>query len=264
MIKSIKEVIAEKDLLFILAKRDITVRYKQTVLGILWAVIRPVATMFVFIFAFKQIPALSSTNKYPFQLILFSGILVWNYFANSFQAVSNSLLVNSNLISKVYFPRLIIAFSSIAVSLLDLLIGLVVYMILCIYFQYPITFNILYFPLVIIVISFFSIGLGLILGSFSIKYRDILQIIPIVVQYGFFVSPVVFTIDSMLNKSWFIYYLILNPIVGLIEISRYVLLEGYKSINLLQFLITLTSAFLCFIIGITIFNKRENSFVDHL
>jgi len=155
MIKSIKEVIAEKDLLFILAKRDITVRYKQTVLGILWAVIRPVATMFVFIFAFKQIPALSSTNKYPFQLILFSGILVWNYFANSFQAVSNSLLVNSNLISKVYFPRLIIAFSSIAVSLLDLLIGLVVYMILCIYFQYPITFNILYFPLVIIVISFF-------------------------------------------------------------------------------------------------------------
>jgi lipopolysaccharide transport system permease protein len=264
MIKSFRDIYEEKDLLFILAKRDITVRYKQTILGLLWAVIKPIATMFVFIFAFKQLPSLSSANKYPFQLILFSGILIWNYFANSFQAVSNSLLVNSNLISKVYFPRLIIAFSSIAVSLLDLLIGLLVYIFLSFYYQYPITYNILYFPFLVIIISFFSVGLGLILGSFSIKYRDILQIIPIVVQYGFFISPVVFTVDSIINKKWFIYYLIFNPIVGLIEISRRLLLEGYDSINLLQILITLGCAFSFFIIGIIIFNKRENEFVDHL
>jgi lipopolysaccharide transport system permease protein len=264
MINSIKEVFAEKDLLLILAKRDITVRYKQTMLGILWAIIRPVATMFVFIFAFKQIPSLKTSEAYPFQLILFSGILIWNYFANSFQAVSNSLLVNSNLISKVYFPRLIIAFSSIAVSLLDLLIGLLVFIILDVYYENPIPFSIIYFPMAILLTTFFSVGLGLILGSYSIKYRDILQIIPIVVQYGFFISPVVYTVSSLLTKTWFNYYLIFNPVVGLIEIARYYLLGGYQSISSQQILATAGSSIVFFVVGLIIFNKREDSFVDHL
>jgi lipopolysaccharide transport system permease protein len=264
MLSIIKDVISEKDLLFILAKRDITVRYKQTVLGILWAIIKPVTTMFVFIFAFKQMPSLTTSHTYPFQLHLFSGILVWNYFANSFQAVSNSLLVNSNLISKVYFPRLVIAFSSIAVSVLDLLIGLIVYIILSLYYLQTVSFNVIYFPFIMIVVTFFSVGLGLILGSYSVKYRDILQIIPIVVQYGFFISPVVFSVDSIINKNWFDFYLLLNPVVGLIELARQTLITGYSTINYIHILITIFSSFLCFIIGILIFKKREDSFVDHL
>lgn len=264
MLTTLKEVFSEKDLLFILAKRDITVRYKQTFLGILWAVIRPVATMIVFIFAFKQIPSLPTTNSYPFQLLLFSGILVWNYFANSFQSVSNSLLVNSNLISKVYFPRLIIAFSSIAVSLLDLMIGLLVYLVLSLYYIQSISVYIIYFPLIVIMITFFSVGLGLILGSFSVKYRDILQIIPIVVQYGFFVSPVIYSVESIINKYWFELYLILNPVVGLIELARHSLITNYSSITTIHILITSLSSIICFIIGIFIFKKREDSFVDYL
>lgn len=264
MIKSIKEVIADKDLLFILAKRDITVRYKQTSLGILWAIIRPVATMFVFIFAFNQVPELSATSKYPIQLVLFSGILIWNYFANSFQAVSNSLLVNSNLISKVYFPRLIIAFSAISVAILDLLIGVVVYLLMAIYFSQPLSIYLLYFPAIVILITLFSVGLGLIMGSYSVKYRDILQIIPIIVQYGFFISPVVFTAQSILGKSWFNYYLVINPIVGLIEMSRVILLDSYQSISIYQMFITSLTTIFIFICGILIFTKRENAFVDHL
>ncbi len=264
MINSLKEVIADKDLLFILAKRDITVRYKQTTLGILWAIIRPVATMFVFIFAFNQVPELSSNSQYPVQLVLFSGILIWNYFANTFQSVSNSILVNSNLISKVYFPRLIIAFSSISVAILDLFIGLIVYLLMAFYFQSSLHLTILLLPIIILFVTLFSVGLGLIMGSFSVKYRDILQIIPIIVQYGFFVSPVVFTAQSLLDKNWFNVYLILNPVVGLIEMARNVLLNNYLSISNNQMLITLLMTVFIFILGVFIFTKRENSFVDDL
>jgi lipopolysaccharide transport system permease protein len=264
MFNNIREVIADKDLLFILAKRDITVRYKQTTLGILWAVIRPIATMFVFIFAFSQAPELNNKSEYPLQLLLFSGILIWNFFANTFQAVSNSLLVNSNLISKVYFPRLIIAFSSISVALLDLLIGLAVYAVMSIYFNQPITIHYIYLPIIIFFTTLFSVGLGLITGSYSIKYRDILQIIPLVVQYGFFISPVIFTAQSLIDKYWFNYYLIANPIVGFIEMTRSVLLINYSSISIFHISITLLTSVVVFIIGIFIFTKRENAFVDHL
>ena len=123
LISKFKEISQDYELLVILAKRDISVRYKQTILGVAWAVIRPMATMLVFLFAFKNVANIKDFSGYPIQLVIFSGILFWNYFANGFQSISQSILINGNLISKVYFPRLIICISSLAVTLVDFLVG---------------------------------------------------------------------------------------------------------------------------------------------
>ena len=114
--KLFSEIFQERELLYILAKRDVSIRYKQTYLVIIWAIIRPVLTMLVFLFAFKNVAKIGDISGFPIQLVIFSGVIFWNLFANTFQAVSNSILANNNLVSKVYFPRLIIAFSSIAVT----------------------------------------------------------------------------------------------------------------------------------------------------
>jgi len=262
--KLFSEIVKERELLYILAKRDISIRYKQTYLGIIWAIIRPVLTMLVFLFAFKNVAKISDISGFPIQLIIFSGVLFWNLFANTFQAVSNSILANHNLVSKVYFPRLIIAFSSIAVSLFDFLIGLVVYFGLSISLIHTIPATILLIPVAVLLILLFSIGLGLIFCSFSIKYRDFLQMIPLIVQYGFFVSPIVYTANSLQISSWFNVYAFINPLVGLVEYARTLLIPGYVLSSWDFVLLSISCSLLIFFTGIFIFTKKESSFVDYL
>lgn len=262
--KLFSEIIQEKELLYILAKRDISIRYKQTYLGIIWAIIRPVLTMLVFLFAFKNVAKISDISGFPIQLVIFSGVIFWNLFANTFQAVSNSILANNNLVSKVYFPRLIIAFSSIAVSIFDFLIGLVVYMLLCIYLLHVIPLTILLVPIAVVLTLLFSIGLGLIFCSYSIKYRDFLQMIPLIVQYGFFVSPIVYTAKSLQISSWFNVYAFVNPLVGLVEYARILLIPGYAVESLNFIFLSITTSLVIFFVGIVIFTKKESSFVDYL
>ena len=262
--KLFSEIIHEKELLFILAKRDISIRYKQTYLGVIWAIIRPVLTMLVFLFAFKNVAKISDISGFPIQLVIFSGVIFWNLFANTFQAVSNSILANNNLVSKVYFPRLIIAFSSIAVSIFDFLIGLVVYILLCIYLHHTLPVTILLVPLAVILTLLFSIGLGLIFCSYSIRYRDFLQMIPLIVQYGFFVSPIVYTAKSLQITSWFNAYALVNPLVGLVEYARILLIPGYNVESLNFILLSIATSFVMFFTGIFIFTKKESSFVDYL
>jgi lipopolysaccharide transport system permease protein len=258
------ELVKERELLYILAKRDISIRYKQTYLGIIWAIIRPVLTMLVFLFAFKNVAKINDLSGFPIQLIIFSGVLIWNLFANTFQAVSNSILANHNLVSKVYFPRLIIAFSSIAVSLFDFFIGFIVYLCLCLSFVHAIPLSIILIPIAIILVLLFSIGLGLIFCSFSIKYRDFLQMIPLIVQYGFFISPIVYTAKSLQISSWFNLYAFINPLVGLVEYARTLLIPGY-TIDSWEFVfLSISCSFLLFFTGIFIFTKKESSFVDYL
>lgn len=264
ILNKIKEVYSEKDLLFILARRDISVRYKQTILGLVWAVIRPVATMLVFLFAYKQVAKVNSFSGFPIQLIIFSGILFWNYFANSFQAVCNSILINGNLVSKVYFPRLIICLSSIAVPLLDFFIGLIVYLILSISLNYPISNSFFLLPLALFLITLFSLGIGLIFVSFSVKYRDVQQITPLIVQYGFFVTPIVYTTQEFLSNKWFPLYNIINPLSSFVEFFRFSLIDNYHIFNLHNLLISILTSCFIFIIGLIIFIKREDSFVDYL
>ena len=193
LITKYKEIGKDYELLVILAKRDISVRYKQTILGLAWAIVRPITTMLVFLFAFKNVANIKDFSGFPIQLVIFSGILFWNYFANGFQSISQSILVNSNLISKVYFPRLIICISSLAVTFVDFFVGLIVYIFLLIGLNQPLTASIFLLPIALLITTLFSLGLGLIFASFAIKYRDILQVIPLIVQYGFFVTPIGYT-----------------------------------------------------------------------
>jgi lipopolysaccharide transport system permease protein len=258
------EIYQERELLYILAKRDVSIRYKQTYLGIIWAIIRPVLTMLVFLFAFKNVAKISDISGYPIQLIIFSGVIFWNLFANTFQAVSNSILANNNLVSKVYFPRLIIAFSSIAVSLFDFLIGLIVYVILSLYLIHTLPVSLLLLPLAVILTLLFSVGLGLLFCSYSVKYRDFLQMIPLVVQYGFFVSPIVYTAKSLQISNWFNIYSFINPLVGIVETARLLLITGYEVDSYDFIYLSICTCFIIFFLGIYVFTQKENSFVDYL
>lgn len=264
IISKFKEIGKDYELLVILAKRDISVRYKQTILGVAWAVIRPMATMLVFLFAFKNVANIKDFSGYPIQLVIFSGILFWNFFANGFQSISQSILVNSNLISKVYFPRLIICISSLAVTLVDFLVGLFVYIILLLGLHQPITETIFFLPLALLITTLFSLGLGLIFTSFAIKYRDLLQAIPLIVQYGFFITPIVYTSNEFIGKSWYSIYAIVNPLASLVEFFRFCLIPNYTLYSLNNILIASVTSIIIFIIGILVFDSREDSFVDHL
>lgn len=252
------------ELFLILAKRDISVRFKQTALGMIWAIVRPITTMFVFLFAYKNVTNISNISGFPIQIVIYSGILFWNLFANSFQAVSNSVLFSSNLISKVYFPRFIILFSAIAVSLIDFLFGLLVYFILSIYFQINISFNLFFLPIVVFITLLLSIGMGAIFASFSVKKRDFLQIIPVIVQYGFFVTPIVYTSLEFNSKTWFKLYTIFNPLVGLVEFFRFSLIKGYHVLSLTDILISISISISIFLLGLIIFQNKKDTFVDHL
>jgi lipopolysaccharide transport system permease protein len=252
------------ELFLIFSKRDLSVRFKQTSLGMIWAIIKPISTMFVFLFAYKNVTNISNISGYPIQIVIYSGILFWNLFATSFQSVSNSILISSNLISKVYFPRMIILFSAIAVSLIDFLFGLFVYFILAIYFKINISSYIFLLPIVVLVTLFISIGLGALIASFSVRKRDLLQVIPIIVQYGFFVTPIVYTSLEFYLKPWFKIYTFINPLVGLVEFFRFTLISGYQVLSLTEILISVFSSFSIFIFGLLVFHFKKDTFVDHL
>jgi lipopolysaccharide transport system permease protein len=252
------------ELFFILSKRDISVRFKQTALGMIWAIIRPITTMFVFLFAYKNVTTITNISGYPIQIVIYSGILFWNLFANSFQSVSNSILLSSNLISKVYFPRIIILFSAVSVSLIDFIFGLCVYFILAFYFKIDVSFNLILLPVVVLITLFLSIGLGAIFASFSVKKRDFLQIIPIIVQYGFFVTPIVYTSIEFYLKPWFKIYTFINPLVGLVEFFRFTLIDGYYVLSPTYILISVFSSISIFLVGLLIFQFKKDTFVDYL
>jgi lipopolysaccharide transport system permease protein len=252
------------ELLWILAKRDISVRFKQTALGIIWAIVRPITTMFVFLFAYKNVANISNISGFPIQIVIYSGILFWNLFANSFQSVSNSVLISSNLITKVYFPRIIILFSAIAVSLTDFFFCFIVYFILAFYFKINISQYIFLLPLVVLVTLFLSIGLGAFFASLSVKKRDLLQIIPIVVQYGFFITPIIYTSVEFYLKPWFKIYTCINPLVGLVEFFRFTLISGYHILTFTEILLSIISSLAIFLIGIIVFHFKKDTFVDYL
>jgi lipopolysaccharide transport system permease protein len=264
LISKFKEIGEDYELLIILAKRDISVRYKQTILGVAWAVIRPMATMLVFLFAFKNVANIKDFSGYPIQLVIFSGILFWNFFANGFQSISQSILVNGNLISKVYFPRLIICISSLAVTLVDFFVGLFVYFLLLIGLKQPITETIFLIPIALLITTVFSLGLGLIFASFAVKFRDLLQAIPLIVQYGFFVTPIVYTSNEFMGKSWYTIYTWLNPLASFVEFFRYCLIPNYALFSVNSLLISGGTSLVLLFIGLLIFDIREDSFVDHL
>lgn len=258
-----KEIADHLNLIIILAKRDLKVRYSQTLLGVFWAIIKPISTLFVFIFMFKKIARINEVNGIPIQIIILSGIIFWNFFGTTFTNISNCITANTNLISKVYFPRLILAISTIATAIVDFLLSLIVYIFACFILGLPIKLTLLGFPLILLAISLFSLGLGLLFASNSIKYRDLQHVGPLIVQYGFFITPVVFSIQSIQFEQYLPYYFVLNPLAGIIEYGRYLLVFQYP-VNLLYVGYSFISTIFVFLIGVIVFIKKESSFIDHL
>jgi lipopolysaccharide transport system permease protein len=249
-----------RDLFFVLAWRDIAVRYKQTIIGLAWALIQPLATMLVFSTIFGKVAKLPTEGSAPYTLMVYAGLLPWQLFSTSLIGAAGSLIGNANLISKVYFPRLIVPTASVVVALIDFLVGFAILLALMLWYQFLPSWQILTLPLFIIMAFLASLGPGLWITALNVKYRDFRYIIPFLVQFGLFVSPVGFS-SSVIPDAWkTLYYL--NPMVGVIDGFRWAILGGESELNPMGF--SLSCGIICFFLwlGIRQFRKMESSFAD--
>jgi lipopolysaccharide transport system permease protein len=249
-----------RELFQVLAWRDLSVRYKQTVIGILWALIRPLLTMLVLTVIFGRIAKLPSDGNTPYALVVFAGILPWTFFATGLTEASNSLISNANLISKVYFPRLIVPAAAIVVALVDLLISFSIMLALMVWYQFWPSWHIVFLPAFVLFAFLTSIGPSLWISALNVKYRDFRYIIPFIVQFGLYVSPIGFS-SNVIPNQWRLVYS-LNPIVGVIDGFRWCLLGGQSELYLPGqiFSIAATAFFLWF--GVRQFRKTEKTFAD--
>jgi len=204
-----------RELFLILALRDVSVRYKQTIIGILWAILRPFLTMIVFTVIFGRIAKLPSDGAAPYALMVFAALLPWSLFSNALTESSNSLIGNSNLIGKVYFPRLIIPTATLVTAFIDFLISFVILVGMMVYYQFLPGCQVLLMPFFIVFALLASLGPGLWAAALNVKYRDFRYIIPFVVQFGLYVSPVGFS-STIVPEKWRLLYS-LNPMVGVID-----------------------------------------------
>ena len=249
-----------RELFIILSWRDLSVRYKQTVIGILWAILRPVLTMVVFTVIFSRIAKLPSDGGAPYALMVFAAMLPWSLFSNALSESSNSLIGNANLISKVYFPRMIVPAATIITALVDFLISLVILIFLMILYQFPPGWQILFLPFFVILALLSSLGPGLWITALNVKYRDFRYIIPFLVQFGLYVSPVGFS-SNVIPEKWRLLYSI-NPMVGVIDGFRWCILGGNRPIYLPGFVLGLTIISFFLWLGVSRFRKMEKTFAD--
>jgi lipopolysaccharide transport system permease protein len=249
-----------RELFYILSWRDIKVRYKQTVVGAAWGIIRPVLTTVIFTILFNRVAKLSAPGSAPYALMVFVGMMAWQFFANALSEASNSLIGNTNLITKVYFPRLIIPASSVITSLVDLLItfGLLIIMFFVYRFVPPLT--ILLLPLFIILAFIATFGVGLYVTALNVKYRDFRYIIPFIVQFGLYVTPVGFS-SNIIPSKWRLLYS-LNPMAGIIDGFRWCILS--EPLYVPGFLLSSAVALLFLWLGIYYFRKTEKGFADNI
>jgi lipopolysaccharide transport system permease protein len=250
-----KDIWRYRELFYFLAWRDILVRYKQTVLGILWAVIRPLLTMVVFTFLFGKIGKFPSNNV-PYAILVFVGLLPWQFFSSGFSDASTSLIGNANMISKVYFPRFIIPTSSIMVSFVDFLISFILMTGLMIYYHVTPSTHIIYLPVFMLLAILATMGAGLWVAALNVKYRDFRYIVPFVVQFGLYISPVGIS-TSVISEKWKLLYSI-NPMVGIIDGFRWSILGQESTIYLPGFILSLCIIVILLVTGIIIFERPKN------
>lgn len=248
-----------RELFYFLAWRDILVRYKQTAIGIVWALIRPFLTMIVFTIVFGRLAKLPSGGV-PYPILVFAAMLPWQFFANALSECSNSLISNANLISKVYFPRLIVPGSAVIVSFVDFMISGIILLALMAWYNFVPSWRILTLPLFIIIAFAAAMGGGLWLSALNVKYRDFRYIVPFIVQFGLYISPVGFS-SSIVPEQWRLLYS-LNPIVGVIDGFRWAILGGEAKLYWPGFTLSVGLVVLLFISGIWYFRRMERSFAD--
>jgi lipopolysaccharide transport system permease protein len=249
-----------RELFYVLAWRDISVRYKQTIIGLAWALIQPVATMVVFTVVFSKIAQLPTEGSAPYALLVYAGLLPWQLFATSLTGASSSLIGNAQLISKVYFPRLIVPCSAVVVSFVDFLISFVILVGLMLWYLFLPDWQILTLPLFVLMAFLASLGPGLWITSLNVKYRDFRYIIPFIVQIGLYVSPVGFS-SSVVAEDWRLLYSV-NPMVGVIDGFRWAILGGESRIYLPGFLLSWCMIAFFLWLGIGQFRKMEKRFAD--
>lgn len=256
-----KELKVYRELFFYFAWRDVKVRYKQTAIGASWAIFQPLITMVVFTLFFNRVAGIESGSEaVPYAIFSFIGLLFWNYFSNALTRSGNSLVDNQAVVTKVYFPRLIPPVSSTIVSLIDFGFALIVYVGLMLYFQIaPTLLGLLLFVPAVLLTFVAATGPGLFLAALNVKYRDVKQIMPFIIQTGLFLTPVIYPVTSVPQQYQWILYL--NPMTGVINAMRSSLL-GLGSINWPLTSLSVASAVIMFIFGLYYFKAKEREFAD--
>jgi lipopolysaccharide transport system permease protein len=249
-----------RELFYFLAWRDILVRYKQTVIGIAWAVIRPLLTTMVFTVVFSKVAKLPAPVGVPYALLVLAGMLPWQFFSTSLSESSNSLISNANLISKIYFPRLIVPASAVITSFVDFLITLGLMALMMMWYKFMPDWRLAAFPLFILLGLGASLGAGLWLCALNVEYRDFRYIVPFIVQFGLFISPVGFSM-AMVPAQWHLLYC-LNPMAGVIDGFRWSLLGGATSLDRAAVLMSIAVVLFLISSGTWYFRKMERTFAD--
>jgi homopolymeric O-antigen transport system permease protein len=252
-----KELWAYRELLYVLTVRDIKVRYKQTVLGFAWAIIQPVMMMVVFSIFFGGLAKIPS-DGHPYPIFVYTALLPWTFFANAITNSANSLVGSANLVSKVYFPRLIIPLSSVGSGLVDFAIAAAILLLLMIYYGVSWTLNLLVVPILVAGVVLTALGVGTCLAALNVAYRDFRYVIPFLVQFWMFITPVVYP-ASLVPREWQ-WALYINPMAGVIEGFRSAFLG--RPFDVPGMLISLAIAAMLFAAGISYFEKVERRFAD--
>lgn len=250
-----------RELFYVLAWRDISVRYKQTVVGILWAVIQPLLLTVIFTIISRM--ANFGSNGVPQPLWIFAGTLSWQFFAASLAAASQSLITNANLISKVYFPRMIVPAGAVVTSMMDFLITLAIFFLMMAWYHVWPTWRLIAVPFLMLLAFVTALGPGLMIAALNVKYRDFRYIIPFIIQIGLYISPIMYPTSLIEQKypTWAWAYS-LNPMAGVIDGFRWSLLGGRTTVPLTGFVISLTVTILLALLGVWYFRKTERSFAD--
>ena len=251
-----------RELFIILAWRDVAVRYKQTIVGAAWAIIRPFLTMVVFTVIFGKVAELPSDGDVPYALMVYAGMLPWYLFSGILSEASSSLVSNTNLVGKVYFPRLIIPSSSAVVALVDFIISFAILVGLMFWYGFLPNWQIVFLPLFIVLGIAASLGPALWITALNVKYRDFRYIIPFIVQFGLYVSPVGFS-SGVIPEEWRFWYS-LNPVVGVIDGFRWCLLGGESQLYMPGFLLSLGVVGFFLWYGVRYFRRTEKTFADLL
>lgn len=249
-----------RELLWFLSWRDILVRYKQTVIGVAWALLRPLLTMLVLTVVFSVLARLPSEGNAPYALLVFTGLLPWFFFASALGQTGNSLIENGRMITKIYFPRLVMPLSAILVALFDFLVMAFLLIGLFLWFGFYPDWKAITAPLFAGLALAAALGPGLLIAALNVKYRDFRHVVPFVVQIGLYLSPVGYS-SSLVPESWRLVYS-LNPMVGVIDGFRWSLMAGESSMYWPGFLASLAVNALLLVAGIVYFRRTERTFTD--
>ena len=248
-----------RELFEVLAWRDVAVRYKQTIIGIAWALLRPVLTMLVFTVIFSRLAKLPSEGNAPYPLMVMAGMLPWTFFSTALSDASNSLISNAGLIGKIYFPRLIIPTATVVVAFVDLLISFAILCVMMVWYQFLPSWQILLLPFFVLLAFLASLGPGLWVTSLNVKYRDFRYVMPFALQLGLYISPVGFS-SSVVPEKWRLLYS-LNPVVGIIDGFRWCIL-GTASIYWTGIGVSMVVIGSLLLVGIRQFRQMEKTFAD--